>query len=94
MTFQKLLDTKRTEIMKNKYKYDNGYKMIVQTELAVDKMKEKLTKMVPELKIAAEETDIKVKEVTIEKVETDKIKEIVAKDEAIAQKAKDEANVI
>lgn len=80
--------------MKNKYKYDNGYKMIVQTELAVDKMKEKLTKMVPELKIAAEETDKKVKEVTLEKVETDKIKEVVAKDEAIAQKAKDEANVI
>jgi hypothetical protein len=47
-------------------------------------MKDKLTKMVPELKIAAEETDIKVKEVTLEKIETDKIKEIVAKDEAIA----------
>ncbi len=58
--------------------------MIVKTELEVDKMKEKLTTMVPELKLAAEKTEIKVKEVTIEKEETDKIAAVVQKDEAVA----------
>jgi uncharacterized membrane protein len=77
MTFQILLAEKRSEIMKNKNKYDNGYQMIVRTEIQVDKMKDKLTTMVPELKKAAEETDIKVKEVTIEKEATDKIAAVV-----------------
>lgn len=50
--------------------------------------------MKPELKKAAEDTELKVIEVTKEKKESDAIAEVVKKDEAVAQKAKDEANVI
>lgn len=57
-------------------------------------MKERLIKMKPELKKAAEDTELKVIEVTKEKKESDAIAEVVKKDEAVAQKAKDEANVI
>ena len=42
--------------------------------------------MQPELKKAAEDTEKKVIEVTAEKLETDKIAEVVGKDEAVAKK--------
>jgi len=47
-------------------------------------MKDRLIKMKPELKKAAEDTELKVIEVTKEKKESDAIAEVVKKDEAVA----------
>ena len=94
ITFKNLLAEKRKEVKANKNKYDNGYEKIIVTEKSVEKMQQSLTDLQPKLKKAAEDTALKLQQVTIQKEEADRVKAIVSVDEEAAQRAMDEATAI
>lgn len=62
-TFRNLLSEKRKEILFQRNKYENGYEKIITTEKKVEEMQVNLIQLQPKLKIAAEETEKKMKEV-------------------------------
>ena len=64
-TFRSLLAEKRKEILFQRNKYENGYEKIITTEKKVEEMQVNLIDLQPKLKIAAEETEKKMKEVHI-----------------------------
>ena len=92
--FKTLLDEKRKEVKASIHKYENGYQKIIQTENNVEIMQKNLIALQPELKKAAEMTEIKMVEVAKEKEAADILKEAIGKEEAIVSTAVNEANLI
>ena len=93
-TFRNLLNEKRKEVLFQKYKYENGYEKIITTEKKVEEMQTNLIELQPKLKLAAEETEKKMKEVAVQKGQADILKEAISKEEAIVQTAVNEAQII
>jgi len=93
-TFKTILKEKREEVMGLKNRYENGYSCLISTEANVSKMQKELEDLQPKLIEASKETAIKEKIVEGEAVEAEKIKVVVAADEAVAAKAAAEANAI
>lgn len=93
-TFRNLLNEKRKEVLFQKYKYENGYEKIITTEGKVGEMQTNLIELQPKLKLAAEETEKKMKEVAEQKAKADVLKEAISKEEAIVQTAVNEAQII
>ena len=94
ITFKSLLGEKRKEVLANKNKYENGYDKIIVTESLVGGMQISLTDLKPKLEKASKDTEVKLKEVSVQKIEADKVKAVVSGEEAIAKVAVDEANAI
>lgn len=80
--------------MQDVNKYENGYEQIITTEKKIGEMQKNLTDLKPQLLQAAEDTQLKMQEVEIQKGEADKIAEVISKEEAIVKVAVDEANQI
>ena len=57
-------------------------------------MQKNLIELQPKLKQAAIDTEVKMKEVQVNKGEADSLKEVIQAEEAIVKKAVDEANAI
>lgn len=93
-TFKNLLAEKRLEVQTNINKYENGYEKIITTEKSVEGMQKNLIELQPKLKEAAANTEVKMKEVAVEKASADVLKENIQKEEAIVQVAVNEANAI
>ena len=93
-TFRNLLNEKRKELLFQKYKYENGYEKIITTEKKVEEMQTNLIELQPKLKLAAEETEKKMKEVAEQKGQADILKAAIGKEEAIVQIAVNEAQII
>lgn len=94
ITFKSLLEEKRNEVRTNKNKYENGYEQIIKTEKKVEEMQQNLIELKPKLKIAAEETEIKMIKVEKESKEAEILKVEIEKEEAIVQAAVNESNDI
>ena len=93
-TFKTILKEKREEVMGLKNRYENGYSCLISTEANVSKMRQELEDLQPKLIEASKETEIKEKIVEGEAVAAEKIRVVVAADEAVASKAAGEANAI
>jgi len=93
-TFRNLLSEKRKEVLFQKYKYENGYEKIITTEKKVEEMQVNLIELQPKLKLAAEETEKKMKEVAEQKGQADILKEATSKEESIVQTFVNEAQII
>lgn len=93
-TFKNILKEKREEVMGLKNRYENGYTCLISTETKVSTMQKELEDLQPQLIQASKETEIKEKLVEGEAVDAEKIRVVVAADEAVASKAAGEANAI
>lgn len=93
-TFKTILKEKREEVMGLKNRYENGFSCLISTEANVSKMQKELEDLQPKLIEASKETEIKEKLVEGEAVAAEKIRVVVAADEAVAAKAAGEANAI
>jgi len=93
-TFKTILREKRDEIMSLKNRYENGYNCLIDTEQKVSKMQTELEELQPVLIETSKETEKKALIVEKETIEAEKIKDVVSADEAVAQEAANEANVI
>lgn len=89
-----MLDEKRREVTAQINKYENGLQKIISTEGNVEGMQKNLIELQPKLKVAAENTAVKMLEVEREKNSADILKEGIQKEEAIVKVAVDEANLI
>lgn len=78
----------------NIFKYENGYEKIIVTEKSVEGMQKNLIELQPKLKQAAIDTEVKMKEVSVNKAEADVLKEGIQGEEAVVKAAVDEANAI
>ena len=78
----------------NIFKYENGYEKIIVTEKSVEGMQKNLIELQPKLKQAAIDTEVKMKEVSVNKAEADVLKEGIQGVEAVVKAAVDEANAI
>lgn len=67
VSFKQLLDEKRREVTASINKYENGLRKIIDTEGNVEGMQKNLIQLQPQLKLAAEQTQIKMVEVEHEK---------------------------
>lgn len=77
-----------------KNRYENGYGCLITTEASVSKMQKELEDLQPKLIEASIQTANKEKIVEGEAIDAEKIKVVVAADEAIANKAAAESNAI
>ena len=93
-TFKTILKEKREEIMALKNRYEHGYNCLISTEANVSKMQKELEDLQPKLVEATKETEKKEKIVEAEAIEAEKIREVVAGEEAIASAAAAEATAI
>ena len=82
--FKSLLSLKGDEVRLTKKRYDNGLIKLAETENSVEGMKEELIALQPKLKVAQEETAEMMVKVGQETEEANKIKEVVAGEEAKA----------
>jgi dynein heavy chain len=83
-SYKDLLKKKQNEVMTVRKRYEVGLEKLVVTEQSVATMQEELTALQPELEKATVETEAAMVTIAAETVEADKIKEVVAKDEATA----------
>eukprot|EP00428_Durinskia_dybowskii_P033450 CAMPEP_0170254764 /NCGR_PEP_ID=MMETSP0116_2-20130129/27233_1 /TAXON_ID=400756 /ORGANISM="Durinskia baltica, Strain CSIRO CS-38" /LENGTH=483 /DNA_ID=CAMNT_0010505769 /DNA_START=8 /DNA_END=1455 /DNA_ORIENTATION=+ len=92
-TFKMLLAEKRKQVSDLKDKYQNGVQKILTTEASVEGMKVELIDLQPKLVQKNVEVEAMMVTVNAESEKTNKIKEVVAGDEAVAaeQAAKSEA---
>jgi hypothetical protein len=81
-------------VQANIFKYENGYEKIIVTEKSVEGMQKNLIELQPKLKQAAIDTEVKMKEVSVNKAEADVLKEGIQGEEAVVKAAVDEANAI
>ena len=77
-----------------KNRYEHGYNCLISTESKVSSMQRELEDLQPKLIEASKETVKKEQIVEGEAIEAEKIREVVAGEEAIAAKAAGEANAI
>ena len=83
-SYKDLLAKKQKEVSDVRSRYDVGLEKLVATEKSVAVMQEEIVAKQPKLIKAGEETAAAMVVINAETVEADKIKEVVAKDEAAA----------
>jgi len=93
-TFKTLLAARREYTTQLRNRYQVGLDKIDTTEKSINVMQKELEEMQPVLKKTAEETDEMVKIVSAENVEANKIRESVAKEEAVASQAANASKAI
>jgi len=93
-TFKTLLNQKRKEVSDLKSKYDVGLTKLVQTEGSVEGMKKELIALQPQLIKKNKEVGELMIVVGKETEEAEKVKVVVAADEAVANESAEVANAI
>eukprot|EP00930_Biecheleria_cincta_P034372 TRINITY_DN23765_c0_g1_i1.p1 TRINITY_DN23765_c0_g1~~TRINITY_DN23765_c0_g1_i1.p1 ORF type:complete len:4302 (-),score=866.21 TRINITY_DN23765_c0_g1_i1:110-13015(-) len=93
-TFKDLLAQKRASISSLKSKYEVGLDKLTTTELSVESMKQDLIALQPQLVEKNKEVGEMMVVVNEESAKTEKVKEVVAADEAVASEAASQANGI
>ncbi|XP_053596859.1 dynein axonemal heavy chain 6 [Microplitis demolitor] len=88
------LKRKRDEIMSLKIKIENGLNKLNETRAIVAVMKNEIILLTPELKTSREEVEKLMKVVTKQQTECDKVRNVVAADEAVAKKKADEMAIL
>ena len=83
--FKLVKQKKYEELVKKAQTYKNGYKMIIESEASVASMQQRLESLKPELEAANIETSNMMTQVAENKLEADKVHEIVTKDEEEAR---------
>ena len=83
-SYKDLLTTQQKSVNDMRSRYDVGLEKLVATEKSVAIMQDELTALQPELVKAGEETSAALIVIAAETVEADKVKVLVAKDEASA----------
>lgn len=58
--FKQLLEKKREKVSSDETKYVNGYEKIISTEHTISEMQIVIEEMIPQLKQAQEDTEIKM----------------------------------
>jgi len=91
-TFRNLLDTKRSEILEAKGRYDNGLTKLIDTADQVESMQEELEALQPKLKEATIATDELIVTIGVQQKEADSKKIFVQKEEALCNAQAAEAN--
>jgi dynein heavy chain len=92
--YQTLLNERKQYIKGLRDRYKNGYDCLVSTEKYVTTLEADLTLLKPQLEVANKATAEKIKEVDANATEVSKVRENIAKDEATASAARDEAQAI
>ena len=92
--FKSLLSLRRKDVNDLILRYEGGYNCLVKTSENVKVMEGELKALKPQLEQASIETDSKMKVVEKNAKEVDKVREVVAADEAIASKIAEEAQDI
>eukprot|EP00931_Biecheleriopsis_adriatica_P059470 TRINITY_DN3558_c0_g1_i1.p1 TRINITY_DN3558_c0_g1~~TRINITY_DN3558_c0_g1_i1.p1 ORF type:complete len:4293 (+),score=1112.20 TRINITY_DN3558_c0_g1_i1:173-13051(+) len=93
-TFKSLLAEKRASISSLKSKYEVGLDKLTTTELSVESMKQELIALQPQLVEKNKEVGEMMIVVNEESAKTEKVKEVVAADEAVASEAAEQSNAI
>ncbi|CAE7768679.1 DNAH7 [Symbiodinium sp. CCMP2456] len=93
-TFKALLAEKRSSISSLKSKYEVGLEKLTTTEQSVEGMKQELIALQPKLVEKNKEVGEMMIVVNEESAKTEKVKEVVAGDEAVASEAAGQANAI
>jgi dynein heavy chain len=83
-SYKDLLSKKQKEVATVRKRYEIGLEKLIATEESVAGMQEELIALQPQLIKAGEETEAAMIVIAAETVEADKVKEVVAKEEAIA----------
>ncbi|XP_033631251.1 dynein heavy chain 3, axonemal-like [Asterias rubens] len=94
LTFKKLLNQKRAEILMLKNRYLGGLEKLAFASSQVAIMQEELTALQPELIKTSKETEILMEKIEQDTVEVEAQKEVVSADEAVANKAAEAAQAI
>ncbi|KAJ3108806.1 Dynein heavy chain 7, axonemal [Phlyctochytrium bullatum] len=92
--FKSLLDLKRNEVLKMKYRYTNGLEKLQFAKEAVAKMQQDLGDLQPQLIRTKEETDVIMKQIEKESTEVMETKKVVQADEEVASKTAEAAKAI
>ena len=85
-SYKDLLAKKQKEVKEVQQRYTVGLEKLVATEQSVAEMKEELIALQPKLVEAGEKTAAAMVVIAAETEEADKVKELVAKDEATASR--------
>ncbi|CAJ1405692.1 unnamed protein product [Effrenium voratum] len=93
-TFKSLLGDKRASISSLKSKYEVGLEKLTTTEQSVEGMKQELIALQPKLVEKNKEVGEMMIVVNEESAKTEKVKEVVAADEAVASEAAAQSNAI
>merc|ERR1719428_86883 len=93
-TFKTLLGEKRKEVTDLKNKYEVGLEKLVTTEHSVEGMKQELIALQPKLVEKNKEVGEMMVVVNEESAKTEKVKEVVSADEAVASESATKANGI
>jgi dynein heavy chain, axonemal len=93
-TFTDLLRKRRDNVNTEIKKFERGLKQLGNAEVQVDGLKKNLEVLIPEVIKAAQESQIKQKEIEIEKKEVDRQRKIANEEAATAKIAKDKAMII
>merc|ERR1719428_2746947 len=93
-TFKTLLGEKRKEVTDLKNKYEVGLEKLMTTEQSVEGMKQELIALQPKLIDKNKEVGEMMVVVNEETAKTEKVKEVVAADEAVASEAAEKSNAI
>ncbi|UYV81318.1 DNAH6 [Cordylochernes scorpioides] len=83
------LGVKHKQIAMNKKKFFNGVSKLIDTNKLVAGMEVELTALAPKLKQKSADTEQLMEQLTIDQAEADKVRDIVKKEEAIAQSTAD-----
>lgn len=87
LTFKDLLDKKRNEILTTKQRYETGLEKLQFAASQVSVMQQELRQLQPQLVQTSKETDELMVKIEKDTVEAEAKKEVVAADEAVANKA-------
>jgi len=93
-TFRQLLGEKRNTVSSLKSKYEVGLEKLTNTETSVGGMKQELIALQPQLVQKNKEVGEMMVVVNEESAKTEKVKEVVAADEAVANEAAEQAAAI
>jgi dynein heavy chain len=93
-TFTALLEKRRKEVKNDIFKFERGLAALGQAEVEVDSLKKTLEELIPNLKIAEEQSREVQKKIEIEKKEVDRQRKIAGEEAASAKEQKDKATII
>lgn len=93
-SYQTLLERKQTEVLTVQRRYENGLTQLADAEGEVEKLKEQIIRMQPELDAAVVDTEAAMEVIEREKGEADAVKAVVEEEEAVAKGEADKVQAI
>ena len=84
-SYRDLLGRKQSEVSTVQRRYENGLKQLAQAEAEVEKLKEQIIEMQPQLDAAVTDTEAALLVIEKETAEADAVKRVVVEEEAVAK---------